>query len=424
MFGVNSALCSPPPKLKPCEEKSLTFQKNEDKHHPHLSNLQQQLETKLHRTTSAMMSRDEEERMESPSAVVAVVASSDDDTDVDIEMGSLPIIELPESLKSLSSPSVCDESSVDGSGASIRNALAVVQPPPGDDGMINPVDLESTLIANLVTTPDHHSHRKPATGSVHDPQPSITVSSESSQTDLPLSQRRAEFISATISKPSKNTPIGLELIDKDDNVIISAISPGSLTSHTPFHVGDRLLSVNTKRCYILESKDITKHLDSLEGSITIVVHNQEGDPNLVESMITKPVDESRCGLGLVSAGQRRLRVSQIDADGLFFDSLLNVGDPILSINGENCEFCDAADAGEMIARAGRIITIKAKTLLETGVVVAAFSVNNSIGSTIPPQVINAMNRAQANEPSMNQVMGLFLSVILMIGVVLIMGLFK
>jgi hypothetical protein len=341
-----------------------------------------------------------DEELDAPSTMAVVDGG---EGAYDVEMGTLPVIHLPCTCESQETFTTVES---DSSGDIMESAEAVVQTPQGDDGYISAADLESAPIAYQIVTSQHEqiisSCCQPGTGSHGEQHNNDSSSSGDSfpPLRLPLHQRRAEFMSATVIKPNKDTSMGMELTTINGDVVISSIIPNSLVAGTPFRVGDRLLSVNTKRCYIMESKDVESFMATLEGFITIIVHHQGGDPNLVESMVTLPSDASRCGLGLTSAGGRSLKISSLDAGGLFFDSLLNVGDPVVSINDEDCEFQNAEDAAGMIERAGQLITIKAKTLLETGVVVAAYSSNNSTtGSVTAPQDVN---QTEVEKPSHRQ----------------------
>lgn len=403
-----------------------------------------------------------------------VIADRQESCDFDdLEAGSLPVIELPRvyentplssstappsrvpsatAAMAMTSTTVCS-SGTDGVRKSndITTSTVVVESLTAGvveaplDGTMTLADLEAAPIAQLVKDPPHYDCCGTMTAA--DSTDCDGVQSETSSQALPAVERRAEFISGQIYKPKTTTShapktadaevddkdtedrnsqydlLGMDLISNENgDVLISRIDPDSLMAKTPFQVGDRLLSVNQKRCYVMDAKDVVQFMATLEGNVTIVVHNDGGDPNLVESMITKPSLDHRCGLGLASTGRLHLKISNIDADGLFFDTLLNVGDPVVSINGEECEICDAQDAGEIIARAGIYITIKARTLLETGVVVAAFSCNNSTGSTIPPEIVHALDPDNANAPSVKQLAGLTAIAVILICLLLATGL--
>ena len=397
----------------------------------------------------------------------------------DLETGSLPVIELPRACESTplplsSSSSSCVPAATQAMAAvsttvgrsrssgtdSLQNNIdnitnnndtmvvesltaGVVEAPL--EGTMTLADLEAAPIAQLVKNPHQYSDCCGNTMTAADSSDCDGVQSETSSQALPAVERRAEFISATIYKPntsqtataadaeidkedaedrnSQHDILGMDLIcNENGDVLISRIEPGSIMARTPFQVGDRLLSVNQKRCYVMDAKAVVQFMATLEGNVTIVVHNDGGDPNLVESMITKPSLDHRCGLGLASTGRHHLKISNIDADGLFFDTLLNVGDPVVSINGEECEICDAQDAGDLIQQAGIYITIKSRTLLETGVVVAAFSCNNSTGSTIPPEIVHALNPDNNNAPSVKQLAALTAIAAILICLLLATGL--
>ena len=389
------------------------------------------LQEDINLNLDTIRNEEEEEEEDSHSSQlinVAVVVADEQDAYDDVETGTLPVIELPTASSTASSTSTT-------AGGYVNDNIelltaGVVEAPNTSDGAMTLEDLEAAPIAHLVK-----DDCCGGTMTVADDSDCDGVPSETSST-LPVMERRAEFISATIHKPptdDKDTTtnrsqqshtLGMDLISDDKGeVFIASIAPGSLMANTPFQVGDRLLSVNSKRCYIMDAKDVVQFMATLEGNVTIVVHNEGGDPNLVESMITKPSLDHRCGLGLASTGRQHLKISNIDADGLFFDTLLNVGDPVVSINGEMCEVCDAQDAGEIIARAGIFITIKARTLLETGVVVAAFSCNNSTGSNIPPEIVNAFH-PHDNTPSVKQLVSLTAVAVILICLLLATGLLQ
>lgn len=346
----------------------------------------------------------------------AVLVDDENTTEEDVEMGSLPVIELPAHACCSSGASNVTDCVAAAAAARERiDVEAQIEPP--QEGTIPPHEMEQSVIAHMVV------HDTTAADLTLSPDPGCTTTrtTEEELSSRSALGRRAEFISATVVKESEDTPLGIELIseNKGHAVIISAIHEKGIMANTPFKKGDRLLSVNTKRCYIMDAKAVLEFMAGLEGKITLVIHNAGGDPNLVESMITRTRPDAPCGLGMVSSGRHHLRISNIHSDGFFYESLLNVGDPIVSINGEPCEYCDAHDAGDIIARSGKFITVKSRTLMETGVVVAAFSTANSTGSTIPHEIVNALARARKeNEVSSKKVISLALIAVAFVSLLL------
>jgi PDZ domain len=204
----------------------------------------------------------------------------------------------------------------------------------------------------------------------------------------PEQHRRAELLSATFIKNSPTEHVGLNLLR--DEVVIHSINRDiiatddddddeenatgeSLLKHCPFQPGDKILSINNKRTENMDSQEAARMLREATGFITIVCRNPDGDPCLIETMITKANKNQRSGMGLKSSGNRDLRVSSINENGLFAQSLLNVGDRILSINEFDVTELDARVACDVIRESPDRVTLVARTAHTTGVVVAEVS---------------------------------------------------
>jgi PDZ domain len=204
----------------------------------------------------------------------------------------------------------------------------------------------------------------------------------------PGQHRRAELLSATVIKNSPTDHVGLNLLrdevvvysinrdivatDDDDDDQYNATG-GSLLRHCPFQPGDVILSINNKRTQNMDSQEAARMLREATGFITIVCRNPDGDPCMIETMITKANKNQRSGMGLKSSGNRDLRVSSINENGLFAQSLLNIGDRVLSINEFDVTELDARVACDIIREAPDRVTLVARTAHTTGVVVAEVS---------------------------------------------------
>lgn len=212
---------------------------------------------------------------------------------------------------------------------------------------------------------------------------------------------RAALVSATIIKPNEADNIGIRL--KDDEPIIYSIDfehdedenenadtrededggegntpPGNrIWIDCPFRPGDHVLSINSRRTENMEPGEAQRLLRESTGFVTIVVHNQGGHPCLIETLITKQYKNQRSGMGLKSTGDRDLRVSSINENGLFAHSLLNGGDRILSINDVDVTEVDARVACDIIKNSSLHVRVVARTRHTTGVVVAEVSTRGS-----------------------------------------------
>lgn len=198
--------------------------------------------------------------------------------------------------------------------------------------------------------------------------------------------RRAEFVSATFIKRGAADSLGVLLLRNSNDGIISSVAEGSLASASPLRVGDRIFSINNKQCTTdMDGTFIGKYLQSLVGRVTIVAHNQEiGTSNIVESMVTKtnPRDEAGLVLKTERNMNRGLVVSKLNPNKIFADSLLNIGDQVLYINGTDCRHLTLASAVILIQESLKTVTVVARTLNDTGIVVAEVSTRDGDNNTM------------------------------------------
>lgn len=246
---------------------------------------------------------------------------------------------------------------------------------------------------------------------------------------------RAELLSATVIKNSPTEQIGINLM-RDDTVVYS-INRGEedegscLLRHCPFQAGDRVLSINNKRTNHMDSAEAARILREASGFVTIVCHNHGGDPCLIETMITKANKNQRSGMGLKSTGSRDLRVSSINENGLFAQSLLNVGDRILTINEVDVTEVDARVACDIIKNSPDRVTVLARQSHSTAVVVAEVSNRglrqdhtdfpletvHEAGAAVDPNEIEAVDDAfQLSKQQREQLLVAFCIALVLVGI--------
>jgi C-terminal processing protease CtpA/Prc len=185
---------------------------------------------------------------------------------------------------------------------------------------------------------------------------------------------RAEFLSATVLKTTGDAMLGIGLMEHQDGTIyISRLLPEGPLGQSPFRVGDKLLSINTKGSDYLDRVTAAALLRALEGTITIVAQNVGGDPKLVETMVEKAKPDSIVGIGLTCSIHGSLEVTKVIASGLFAHSLVSIGDRVISINKIGCNRISARSAVVIIRNSPRSVTFLAETHADTGVVLAASS---------------------------------------------------
>ena len=203
-----------------------------------------------------------------------------------------------------------------------------------------------------------------STGSNHTPQ------------QRQQNRQRSEFISASLRKTSVDADLGISFREAHDGTgfTISELSREGLigTSNAPFQVGDTVISINSCSCDRMDhpSKAATL-LQTAPVEITLVVRNSGGDPLQIETMITKPSPRYPVGIGFSCLDSlEQVNVSCILEDGLFAQSLLTVGDEIVSINGITCRGLDSDAVADIVRSAPDYVTIIAKKFLGNGVVLA------------------------------------------------------
>lgn len=185
-------------------------------------------------------------------------------------------------------------------------------------------------------------------------------------------RKRASLLSATVVRNSPEEKLGLTLAisSRGGNIIIASVTPGGLLSRSPFRVGDRLVSINNISCEKKRKSEAVSMLRHATGTLTVVVEDESGDSQLVESMVWKPQPTSRTGLAVVNNGYGKVRVNNIRPNGLFERSLLSRTDLILSVNNISCDYLSSKEVADIIMGARDAVTVVAERKFENAVVVA------------------------------------------------------
>ena len=201
----------------------------------------------------------------------------------------------------------------------------------------------------------------------------VTVDIESPSSSDVL-ETRAEFLSATLHKPSPESKLGITIApDPRGDIRVTGLSERGSVQHSPLRVGDKLLSINGKNCFDMDNGVAGELLRSVVGTITIIVHNEGGSPHKVETMVEKAVPTASVGIGVHQTHSGTLNVSKVAASGLFAHSLVNVGDRVIAVNQVNCRRMDTGTVIQMIRDAPKYVTLLTETQGTAGVVLAATS---------------------------------------------------
>ena len=175
----------------------------------------------------------------------------------------------------------------------------------------------------------------------------VTIVAARKQVAVLNPQARPEFMDSILWKDTADVKVGVSFAMDDDGhaLRISSLDPCGLLSDSPFCVGDKLLRINNQSCQYMTEEQAAALVREATGTLSLVVHNESGDSSLVTSMVQKPTAESSPGISLESSdSDKMLCISGFYAYGLFGQSLLNVGDRVLSINNMECANLDVETA--------------------------------------------------------------------------------
>lgn len=181
------------------------------------------------------------------------------------------------------------------------------------------------------------------------------------------------LISIVINKPTYDTKLGLVLTsaDVDDTVLqggyvrdtvlaVGRLHENGLLSSSPLKEGYHLLSINHENCSRWSPGKAHRVIAGTIGPIHLVACNPKGDPNYVQAMAYKSSPRSKVGLRVKKAEGRPLRVSDIQTDGLFTNSVLNIDDEIVRINEYSAAALRPVVAVDVVKRAVESVCILAK----------------------------------------------------------------
>jgi C-terminal processing protease CtpA/Prc len=206
------------------------------------------------------------------------------------------------------------------------------------------------------------------------------------------------FASVMLFKPSRKTKLGIRLINTDGILQVSSILSDGILTSSPLKEGFIMLSINNRRCKGLEASRAISVLKKAKGKLNIVTQNPNGNPNYVEAMVMKNATESKIGVAFqkTQAGTK-LRLGNIDPNGMLAESVLNKGDYVMAINSVPCQYLQAHAATRLVRQAPKTVTILTKTQRSTGVVVSRISEPHGTELPAPLASVLELERKKARD---------------------------
>ena len=178
--------------------------------------------------------------------------------------------------------------------------------------------------------------------------------------DALLSYSRAEFIfaSACVSDPERKLGIFLKKRRKGRGAYVARLADDSPFLNCNIKPGDHVVAVNNVLCSGVSANRVVELINATSkgDTVSICVHNPSGDPYSVSCSVQKSRPTSRCGVALQTR-RGAVRVSRVDKDGLFGDSLLMPKHRCMMINGISCSHMSSKKAADFIVSLPDRVTI-------------------------------------------------------------------
>jgi hypothetical protein len=182
--------------------------------------------------------------------------------------------------------------------------------------------------------------------------------------DEVLSYSRPAFVFASALVTNTADKFGIFLKNlPTGGAYVARLAASSPFLHCNIAPGDHIVAVNHVLCSHLSAKQVCKLLHASTtssrqgcGSVSICFHNPSGDPLAVSCSVQKPCPATKVGVFLRSK-RGAIRVSRLDMNGLFGNSLLAPHHRCMRINGIACQHMTTRTAGNVIGAATDRVTI-------------------------------------------------------------------
>ena len=144
-------------------------------------------------------------------------------------------------------------------------------------------------------------------------------------------------------------------------VEIAGISEDGLLHGTNLQVGDKLVTVNNRKC--VEVEQVMEQLAELPAGTTFfVAETPVGNPRLVQATVRKPALDSLVGIEFINEvkqGTELLLIKSVSSQGLLSHSVLNQGQLVLTINSTFCGKMNQEEAADLIKNTEGVVSITA-----------------------------------------------------------------
>jgi hypothetical protein len=177
----------------------------------------------------------------------------------------------------------------------------------------------------------------------------------------PRKGKRPALISVRIDKKPFYDDLGIDFRSVFGELVIGSIAPTSPLMTSPIRPGDRLISLDHhQKISHWTAAQAANCLRSQNGFVSIVVETKDGDSNVAEACVYKPIPEFKLGVSFQSENGR-LRVRNVTNQGLLGAmSVLQAGDYVESINYMPVQEIDEIVAYEIVRDIIGLVSLRVK----------------------------------------------------------------
>lgn len=186
------------------------------------------------------------------------------------------------------------------------------------------------------------------------------------------------YISVKVHKPTYDTKLGITFsVTDDDQLQISSVVSQGMLGKCSLAPGLRVLSIGHVRCIKWTAKRALEVVKATVGELLFVLHDPGGNTSYAMAMAYKSTPRSKIGISFKSSGQQ-IEIGDILPDGIFFDSVLNKEDVVISINNVPCERRTPSEAVAITQRIPESVIVLVKLFRSNCIVLSHQSdANNS-----------------------------------------------
>lgn len=180
---------------------------------------------------------------------------------------------------------------------------------------------------------------------------------------------RPGFMSVKLYKATSETKIGIAFVNNEQGQLeVGTVVKQGMLAKSPITPGLIVQSMGGIRCNRWTKQQAILFVKEAVGELLLVVQDPDGDTSYALAMAYKSTPRSRIGISFKPSGDQ-LRIGSVRSDGMFWDSLLNGEDTVVSINGVPCQHLQPSEAVAITQRIPESVIVLVKLSCSNSIVI-------------------------------------------------------